>query len=465
MGAAPFHQPTPQGLRDRLIGWWSRWGNELAGLLAFGIVLGLAQYVVGLQARDQEARQQVDLFTFTAHVDSHLTREMSRAVTQTAALTSYVVVRHATLRRSEVHAILEELVHSVPNIRNISLAVGFRIAYVWPLGGNEKAVGLDYRTLPAQWPDVEKAATTGEPVLVGPLDLIQGGRGLIYRTPVRVRGRYWGMLSTVFDAPGLLRGILGDIETDRFEFAVRAVPRGKGDGAAPVWGRQELFEEHDAVVQEIFLPGARWELAVGSRQDPEAARDILLLRGLAFALAALLGGLIYLALVRRTLLRQIALHDSLTGLPNRRLAEDRLKRALRRQARHESTVGVILFIDLDGFKRVNDTHGHRAGDTVLQAVAARVSRALRETDTVGRWGGDELLVLMEDTERSMVDELTERVRRIVALPITYQNTTIQVGASIGRVVFPDDGMFVAELLRTVDQRMYEDKARRKNGHP
>ena len=460
MSAAQTHNPATQGLRDRLIGWWNRWGNALAGLLAFGVALGLTEYVVRLEVREQEARQLVDMFSFASDVDTHVTREMSRAVTQTAALTSYVVVRHKTLRRGEVHAILEELVRSVPNIRNISLAVGYRIAYVWPVKGNEKAVGLDYRTLPAQWPDVQKAAETGEPVLVGPLDLVQGGRGLIYRTPVSVRGRYWGMLSTVFDAPGLFRGVFGHLETERFEFAVRTVPRNTVSGTAPVWGRQQLFEAKDAIVQEIFLPGARWELAIQAQRDPDAARDILLMRGISLALAALLGGLIYLALVRRTLLRQIALHDPLTGLANRRLVEDRLKRALRRQARHESTVGVILFIDLDGFKRVNDTHGHRAGDSVLQGVAARVTRALRDTDTVGRWGGDELLVLMEDTDRSMVDELTERVRRIVELPMTYQNTMIQVGASVGRVVFPDDGISLAELLRMVDQRMYEDKQRR-----
>ena len=89
-----------------------------------------------------------------------------------------------------MNAILEELSRSVPTIRNISVAVGYRIAYMYPAAGNEQATGLDYRTIGGQWPDVEKASRTGNPVLAGPLDLIQGGRGIIYRSPIFVRGRY-----------------------------------------------------------------------------------------------------------------------------------------------------------------------------------------------------------------------------------------------------------------------------------
>jgi diguanylate cyclase (GGDEF)-like protein len=447
----------------RVAAWFGRWGNALAGLLLFCVVLGLAEYIVELEVRDREARQRVAMFSFVSNLRLHVSREISRAVTQTAGLKSYLVVRHRNLRRAEVDAILEELYRYVPNVRNISLAVGFRIAYVHPVSGNEKAVGLDYRSLPDQWPDVMKAARTGEPVLVGPLDLIQGGRGVIHRSPVFIRGRYWGMLSTVFDAPMLFKSIFGDVADDRFGFAVRRSTGNAARNGNAVWGQQMFFEDANAEVHDLYLPGGGWELAVKSRLAPGAGRDILLLRGVSILLAAVLGWTIYLALVRRALLAQIALHDPLTGLPNRRLVEDRVTRALRRQSRNERAVGVILFIDLDGFKGVNDEHGHRAGDSVLQAVAERATHALRGTDTVGRWGGDELLVLMEDTDRAMIEDLTERVRRALELPTSYQGTTIKVGASIGRAVFPDDGASFAELVRLADQRMYEDKQRRSGG--
>lgn len=453
-------EPTSPSTRHRLMAWLSRRGHALAGLVAFAVVLATAEHIVTLEVRDWEARERVARFSFVSNLRSHVSAEMSGALMLTAGLKSYLVVRHRNLRRAEVNAILKELAHSAPSIRNLSLAVGYRIAYVYPLLGNEKALGLDYRTLPGQWPDVMKAAQTGKPVLVGPLDLVQGGLGLIYRVPVFVNGRYWGMLSTIFDAPTLFKSIFGRIADDRFEFAVRRAAKERPRDSDAIWGRQAFFDNASVERHEISLPGGRWELAVRSRPTPDAGRDTLVLHALAILLAALLGWTTYLALARRALLRQIALHDPLTGLANRRLVEDRLGRALRRQTRSQNTVGVLLFIDLDGFKRVNDDHGHRAGDTVLRGVAVRVSQALRDTDTVGRWGGDELVVVMENADRGMVEDLTERVRRIVELPITYQDTTIRVGASIGRVVFPDDGASLTELVRVADRRMYEDKQRR-----
>lgn len=463
MPAKQTKEPDIQSVRDRLTAYLGRRGHALAGLAAFALVFALAEHVLELEVRDRDARERVAKFAFVSNLRSHVSQEMNSHLLLAMGLKSYLAVRNSNLRRAEVDAILKELMRSQPSIRNLSVAVGYRVSYVYPLLGNEKALGLDYRTLRDQWPDVRKAARSGEPVLVGPLDLVQGGLGLIYRAPVFVRGRYWGMLSTVFDAPTLFKHIFGHVEDGRFDFAVRKAAESAPRDSDAIWGRPSLFADANAEVHAIALSGGRWELAVKSRLAPGAGRDILLLHGLSILLAALLGATTYLALVRRALLAQTALHDPLTGLPNRRLLEDRLKRALRRQARNEHAVGVVLFIDLDGFKRVNDQYGHRAGDSVLQAVASRASRALRGTDTVGRWGGDELLVLMEDIDPEMIGELTERVRRIVELPMTYQDVPIHVGASIGRAVFPDDGASLVELLRVADQRMYEDKQRRKGG--
>lgn len=456
-------EPIPQPAPFRLTDWFGRRANALIGLLVFGIALAVAQYVVQLEARNRAARERVAMLSFASRVSSHVSREIGGALMLTAGLKSYLVVRHSNLRRAEVDAILKELANATPFIRNLSLAIGYRIAYVYPFLGNEKAVGLDYRTLRKQWPAVMKAAQTGEPVLVGPLELVQGGLGLIYRAPVFVEGRYWGMLSTVFDAPTLLRHVFSHLAEDRFDFAVRRVAESAPRDSDAIWGQQSLFERQNAVAYNITLPGGRWEFVIQPKIAAGAGRELLVLQALSVLIAALLGWTTYLALLRRALLRQVALHDPLTGLANRRLLEDRLTRALQRQARTEGAIGVILFIDLDRFKETNDEHGHRAGDAVLQGLAKRISGALRETDTVGRWGGDELLVVVENTDRAKVAELTERVRQIVEMPVQYQKLMLKVGASIGRVVFPDDGTSAAELLRLADQRMYEDKRQRKVG--
>ena len=442
--------------------WFSRWTNAIWGLVVFFIALAIAEYIVELEVRDRAALQRVAMFAYISELRTHVSQKLSSAFVQAAGLESYLVVRHKDLERAEVSAILEQMSRAAPTIRNISVAVGYRIAYVYPAAGNEKALELDYRTLRGQWPDVEKASQTGNPVLVGPLNLIQGGRGMIYRSPIFISGRYWGMLSTVYDAPMLFQEIFGNINDERFDFAVRKAPAITAHHDDAIWGEQSLFEEDNIEVQQISVSGEPWEIAINPKLAPVEGRTIVLLRGLSLLLALVLGWSIYLALERRTLLAQIAMYDPLTGLPNRRLVEDRLKRALRRQKRNSRAVGVILFIDLDEFKRINDVHGHRAGDSVLQAVGAHITHALRDTDTIGRWGGDELLVLMENTDRATAEVLTERVRQVFELPVTYQDTTITVSASIGRAVFPDDGTSLIDLVRVADKRMYEDKQRRRD---
>jgi len=449
-------------LRARLTAWFTRWKNALAGLLAFCLTLSIAEYIVELEVRERATLQRVAMFSYISELRAHVSQKLNSAFLQAAGLESYLVVRHKDLKRAEVNAILEELSRSVPAIRNISVAVGYRIAYMYPAAGNEQATGLDYRTIRGQWPDVEKASQTGNPVLVGPLDLVQGGRGIIYRSPIFVRGLYWGMLSTVYDAPMLFQDIFGNIEDERFDFAVRKVTESTVHRDDAIWGRQSHFEESNIEVQQISLSGGPWEIAIVPKRAPVAGRAILLLRGLSLLLALVLGWSIYLALERRTLLAQVAMHDPLTGLPNRRLVEDRLKHALRRHKRNKQAVGMVLFIDLDEFKRINDVHGHRAGDSVLQAVGQQITHVLRATDTVGRWGGDELLVLMENTDRTTAEALTERIRQVFELPVTYQDTTIKVGASIGPAVFPDDGTSLIDLVRVADKRMYEDKQRRRD---
>lgn len=449
--------PIVQSGRVPPVGWLRRHSHALFGLLTLGVALALSEYVVELEIQNEAAQQQDAMLSFVSQVSSHVSGEMSSTLAHNEAFVSYLAVRHDTLHPDEVNAILEEMFRSMSNVRNISLAIGYRITYVQPIEGNERAIGLDYSMLPDQWQDVLKASQTGHPVLIGPLDLIQGGRGLIYRVPVAVHGSYWGMLSTVFDAAGLLDSVFEHVENDRFELAVRTGWEDEANHKTAVWGPQRLFDGPDAEVHRITLPGGDWEFAVGSRLAPGAGRDILIFRAFTVLIALLLGGTVYLALARHALLGRIALRDPLTGLANRHLLEDRLTNALLRQARNVNTVCVILFIDLDRFKDVNDEHGHRAGDQVLQEMSARVSGALRETDTVGRWGGDEMLVVMENIDRAKIEDLTQRVRQILESPVKYQDKMIRVGASIGCVVAPDDGMSDAELLRLADQRMYEDK--------
>lgn len=156
-----------------------------------------------------------------------------------------------------------------------------------------------------------------------------------------------------------------------------------------------------------------------------------------------------------------ATHDSLTGLPNRVLFDDRLRHALSRSARQKTHLAVV-YMDLDGFKPVNDRLGHSAGDEVLIEVGKRLSAVVRSSDTIARLGGDEFAVLFEDvSDKSVLATLTDMLRSRFTQPILVQGHACQVGASLGVAFFPDDGPDALSLVQRADARMYADKGERK----
>ena len=157
--------------------------------------------------------------------------------------------------------------------------------------------------------------------------------------------------------------------------------------------------------------------------------------------------------------RHAALHDPLTGLANRSLIMDRLDVALKRAGRR-STLTAVVFLDLDDFKRINDTLGHLAGDDLLVGVATRLPDAVRPGDTVGRWGGDEFVVVCDDIEASTdVLAIIERIAEAFALPFPVRGAELPVVASIGFAVSGDIDD-PSTLIAAADSEMYRYKRRR-----
>jgi len=161
-------------------------------------------------------------------------------------------------------------------------------------------------------------------------------------------------------------------------------------------------------------------------------------------------------------LERRATHDLLTGLANRGLLMDRLQLAAI-QAKRRSQKVAVLFIDLDGFKKINDGFGHATGDQVLKLVGNRLAASVREGDTVGRLGGDEFVIVLNDQER--IEDVSDAVTRImesVLRPIPIQNREIALTCSIGISVCPDDGEEAGALLKYADIAMYKAKSEGKN---
>lgn len=154
-------------------------------------------------------------------------------------------------------------------------------------------------------------------------------------------------------------------------------------------------------------------------------------------------------------------HDGLTQLAYKHHFEKEFERALARHKRNAKQMALML-LDLDDFKPVNDQHGHRAGDLVLRTVAERLSTMVRGGDLIGRLGGDEFGILLEDLDESAeLNLMSDEIRAKVALPITIANKDLQVSCSIGLSIFPLNGNTSQVLFEQADEQMYRQKVQTK----
>jgi diguanylate cyclase (GGDEF)-like protein/PAS domain S-box-containing protein len=162
-------------------------------------------------------------------------------------------------------------------------------------------------------------------------------------------------------------------------------------------------------------------------------------------------------------LQHLATHDTLTDLPNRFLLVDRMNQLLL-SAKRSDAVFAVLFMDIDRFKDVNDTHGHEFGDLLLRAVAARLTKNVRRSDTVSRISGDEFVVLLEPSQQAHAGTVALKIQHALARPFTLGKQRVKVSVSIGISLYPENGEDAGTLLKAADYGMYLAKREGGNRH-
>jgi diguanylate cyclase (GGDEF)-like protein len=218
-----------------------------------------------------------------------------------------------------------------------------------------------------------------------------------------------------------------------------------------------------AQLEALSRSAAQQELQETGRAHEVARRWMILLSGLALLLGVLIASIVVRQTHRINAERvRMATHDPLTGLPNRMLLLDRLDQALLRSKRQRTLVGV-LFIDLDGFKEVNDRLGHAAGDELLKQIAGRMKHEIRAGDIVARLGGDEFIVGVLDADnREQITLVSEKLLQAISRPCCIAGLGVTVSASVGVCAYPHNGLEAASLLKCADFAMYMAKQGGKN---
>ncbi len=250
-------------------------------------------FVLQEQRRQQEVQRRNTL-TKAGELRGILQSELNSTLYLATGLVSYIQANNGEIVEKDLPPWLESLTRQGKHIRNIGLAPGNRLTYIYPLEGNEAAIGLYYPDNPRQWPDVKKIIQTGQPILAGPLTLVQGGQGLIYRVPVYLNdGQYWGLVSTVINADQLLEVVS---DTAKFLNLSIALRRDDPEQDDKIFFRTGQFALTATAALEIHVPGSVWHLdaAPADGGNPYAAYQWLETWGL--IIAALIAGLSYLIL-------------------------------------------------------------------------------------------------------------------------------------------------------------------------
>jgi len=289
-------------------------------LLVFAFI-GLATEFFALeQGRLDASEQRQNTLNNAGAIRAVLESELNATAYLANGIESYIVAKQGQIRGEEIESMLGLLYERGRHFRNLGIAPGNRLTYVFPQIGNEKAIGLYYPDNKEQWPAVELVISQGKPRLAGPVKLVQGGEALLYRVPVFIAGKYWGIISTAIDTGSLFRVMAPFVAKQAGRIALRGRD-GKGAAGETFLGDAEMFAGN-AVLVDIQVPGGSWQLAV--EIPPPSHQRLQQVRTAGWGLACLLAGLIFL------LLRSLRQQSQLTtkqqhALEALREAESRLQ--------------------------------------------------------------------------------------------------------------------------------------------
>lgn len=364
------------------------------------------------------------------------------------------------------------------------------VRWIEPLAGNEVALGIKSAFEPRRLAALERSRSERVPTMTSAINLLQGGKGFLLYVPLYKRNEFDGFLLAVFRLDDWLHHALL-MEQDQalghhmhLDFNKETVYRTVGHSKS---------HEHEEVVSYVSMFGHELKLIIWPTDAFKASEHsglpfivglfgiaISILTGLVLSLwsrseAAAVDARRHQQRLKREVaerkaaqeqLHKLAYYDALTGLASRRLAMDRLNMSVR-LAREQESMMAILYIDIDGFKNINDTWGHEIGDQLLCKVGDLISEAVRDVDTVARLGGDEFLVVLADlSQQQDAEVVAERIRdSITKVREIYNNAKpvkLNTAVSVGIAIYPGDGTSVAALLAQADAAMYESKKAGRN---
>ena len=385
-----------------------------------------------------------------------------------------------------IYASASDIVHDMTFITDT------RISHIYPYEAYKQVIGIDLASIEAQRDLILYAKEHLKSVFVAPVDLVEGGVGIIVRMPVVVHGEYFGQVAIVFNYENTLRasGLLK--LSEKYHVELSGTDPFTGDKTVIWTNATKKFENHisnevnlyDSKLYLTAMPKIGWHgesalfyilcglgivfsttFAFGVYKMLDINR---MLRATNDELASTVGQLIaseeqlkiqYDAIIdQKNYIKYLAEHDALTGLSNRRKFVETLS-----QSFTKGNKGAILILDLDNFKNINDSLGHVYGDRVLKAIAQSLETITKNLGHVYRFGGDEFFIMLPDIQTlETIESITKQISSCLDRGIIIDSFSNHVTVSIGISMFPQDASSVEELMSKADIAMYHAKREGKN---
>ena len=402
-------------------------GQVLIPVLMVLSGLGLTELAVWQERDRLISDHHEQALAAAATIRAGLESELNSTVHLASGLAAYIRATKGKPAPNEVRSMLAALYRQGHYLRNMGVAPGNRLSFIYPLQGNEKALGIYYPDLPAQWPPIARAITSGQPTLSGPVEMVQGGEGLIYRLPVFLEnGRYWGLISTVINIDKLFNATLPNEETSGLRLALRGKD-GLGAQGTVFRGSPQLFTDPSAAIMDIAISGGQWQLALGMPDKPATTYRPLILRLTSWLITLLLAFLVWRAdqahRRQRKLTAQLQTqHEKLHGLYEL------------------SPLGIALMDEKGRYQEVNSAFSRITGyneeelksltfhDITPDELKPQDEKLLSALQTHGRYGPDEKEYIRKDGSR---------------IPVQISSTLIRG---------EDGGRYIGSIVEDISQR-------------
>ena len=445
--------------------------------IIFLVTLSIGLLIVNNYHSLWKKEQTMLMSELVASQGSIIQRYLSQALSATHTLKSLVEVEQGKVKNFNAYA--KNIFDSLDGISNVQLAPNGIVRHVYPLEGHEKAIGHNILKDDKRRDIATLAITNRELTLAGPFELVQGGTAVVGRNPIFLKNSdekeiFWGFASVVVFLDDLLSATdLDTLKAKGYHYQLSNIHGNTENIFAQ--SHSDMGSAETIIKHKLAVPNGHWLLCVG--REPDFWNHVAL--GLQLLLAVCLSALI--AHISNTLLRRpvqlqqlvdektealhkLAFYDPLTKLCNRRLFNDLLTRMIATTERNGTRMA-LLYLDLDDFKRINDSLGHGSGDQLLKVVGDRLSATVRKSDVVARIGGDEFCMLLPNIQSSInAAKFAEKILNTIEKPIKLGTHSVRVTPSIGITIAPDDGTNSTTLLKNADMAMYSAKENNRNNY-